>query len=306
MAYADRPAGLSEFAKYGFVDLSGTIGKLDQLVALVGDSGRSAVAAIAISPDPDQALNGLLDFAERDKAAVKKHLNKHDQAVRFCAVLGASKALTDFLRRHPDAFNVFEKSPSIDLGPEKYREIIASQVSPLLKSGFSTAEAWNTLRKAYRLELLKIAIFDLTSSSPQDDLPVVAAALADIAGGAIEAGLAIARAELRFTKDHGVFTDLEIDATKIAVMAMGKCGARELNYISDVDVIYVAESASPDVENHRAVEVATKLATRMSQIFGRWTLIFAQKANREPWFELSSHTWPTTNAGQKAGNSRPC
>ena len=119
------------------------------------------------------------------------------------------------------------------------------------------------MREAYRVELLKIAIYDLTAPDPQAALPLVAAALADIAGGAIEAGLAIARAELRYTKDHGVFSDLEIDATTIAVMAMGKCGARELNYISDVDVIYVAESSSPDLDNSRAVEVATKLATRM-------------------------------------------
>ena len=263
MVPADRPAGLSEFAKYGFTDLSGTIGKLDQLVKLVGDSGRSAVAALGLAPDPDQALNSLLDFAERDKSAVKRLLSKHDQAVRLCAVLGASKALTDFLRRHPDAMHVFEKPQSINLGPERYRMVISDQVTPILKQGFSTPEAWNLLRKAYRVELLKIAIFDLTSPNAQENLPVVAAALADIAGGAIEAGLAIARAELKFTRDHGVFSDLEIDATKIAVIAMGKCGARELNYISDVDVIYVAESGSPDVENNRALEVATKLATRM-------------------------------------------
>ena len=263
MVPADRPAGLSEFAKYGFTDLSGAIGKLDQLVKLVGDSGRSAVAALGLAPDPDQALNSLLDFAERDKSAVKRLLSKHDQAVRLCAVLGASKALTDFLRRHPDAMHVFEKPQSINLGPERYRMVISDQVTPILKQGFSTPEAWNLLRKAYRVELLKIAIFDLTSPNAQENLPVVAAALADIAGGAIEAGLAIARAELKFTRDHGVFSDLEIDATKIAVIAMGKCGARELNYISDVDVIYVAESGSPDVENNRALEVATKLATRM-------------------------------------------
>ena len=263
MVPADRPAGLSEFAKYGFTDLSGTIGKLDQLVKLVGDSGRSAVAALGLAPDPDQALNSLLEFAERDKSAVKRLLSKHDQAVRLCAVLGASKALTEFLRRHPDAMHVFEKPQSINLGPERYRMVISDQVTPILKQGFSTPEAWNLLRKAYRVELLKIAIFDLTSPNAQENLPVVAAALADIAGGAIEAGLAIARAELKFTRDHGVFSDLEIDATKIAVIAMGKCGARELNYISDVDVIYVAESGSPDVENNRALEVATKLATRM-------------------------------------------
>jgi glutamate-ammonia-ligase adenylyltransferase len=263
MAYIDRPVGLSEFARYGFADLSGTVGKLDQLVAIVGDSGRSAVAALALSADPDQALNGLLDFAERDKNVVKRLLKNQDAAVRFCAVLGASKALTDFLRRHPDALAVLEKSHPITQGPEHYRQLITSSIEPMLRAGFVTAEAWNALRKTYRTELLKIAVFDLTSSAPQEDLPIVAAALADIAGGAIEAGLAIARAELRFTKDHGVFTDLEIDATRLTVMAMGKCGARELNYISDVDVIFVAESSSPDVENLRAVEVATKLATRM-------------------------------------------
>ena len=263
MAYADRPGGLSEFAKYGFADLSGTVGKLDQLVKLVGDSGRSAVAALALSPDPDQALNGLLDFAERDKSAVKKLLHKHEVAVRFCGVLGASKALTDFLRRHPEYLETFEKQHQIDLGPEHFRQAITKQVEPLLKSGFSTPDAWNALRKAYRAELLKIAIYDLSSPDAKNQLPVVAAALADIAGGAIEAGLAIARAELRFTNDHGIYSDLEIDATRLTVIAMGKCGARELNYISDVDVIYVAESGSPEVENHRAVEVATKLATRM-------------------------------------------
>lgn len=263
MAYADRPGGLSEFAKYGFADLSGTVGKLDQLVKLVGDSGRSAVAALALSPDPDQALNGLLDFAERDKSAVKKLLHKHEVAVRFCGVLGASKALTDFLRRHPEYLETFEKQHQIDLGPEHFRQAITKQVAPLLKSGFSTPDAWNALRKAYRAELLKIAIYDLGSPDAKNQLPVVAAALADIAGGAIEAGLAIARAELRLTNDHGIYSDLEIDATRLTVIAMGKCGARELNYISDVDVIYVAESGSPEVENHRAVEVATKLATRM-------------------------------------------
>jgi glutamate-ammonia-ligase adenylyltransferase len=263
MAYVDRPTGLSEFAKYGFADLSGTISKLDQLVALVGDAGRSSIAALALCADPDQALNALLDFAERDKATVRKLLNKHDVAVRFCAVLGASKALTDFIRRYPDAIGTFEKSHDIDFGPEHYRKVLVNRVNEVLVPGFLSTDAWNTLRKAYRVELLKIAIFDLTSANPQESLATVAAALADIAGAAIEAGLLIARAELRFTKDHGSFSDEEIDATRIAVIAMGKCGARELNYISDVDVIYVAESSHDSVETHRAVEVATKLATRM-------------------------------------------
>jgi glutamate-ammonia-ligase adenylyltransferase len=47
---------------------------------------------------------------------------------------------------------------------------------------------------------------------------------------------------------------------------MGKCGARELNYISDVDVIYVAEPASSEIETDRALEIATKVCTRMMRI----------------------------------------
>ena len=46
---------------------------------------------------------------------------------------------------------------------------------------------------------------------------------------------------------------------------MGKCGARELNYISDVDVIFVAEP-SGELESSRALEIATKLLTRMMRI----------------------------------------
>ena len=57
----------------------------------------------------------------------------------------------------------------------------------------------------------------------------MAAELADIAGAVLEAALAIARAEL----------PPQAAPPPFAVIAMGKCGARELNYASDVDVIFV-------------------------------------------------------------------
>ena len=61
----------------------------------------------------------------------------------------------------------------------------------------------------------------------------MAAELADLAAGTLEAALAIARA------------GLPADATpcRLAVIAMGKCGGQELNYASDVDVVFVAEAA---------------------------------------------------------------
>ena len=87
------------------------------------------------------------------------------------------------------------------------------------------------MRRAYRFRLLRIAATDLTSTDPLSRLPGVAAALADLAAAALEASLALARADL---DDHGL-------GVRLAVIGMGKCGGRELNYVSDVDVIYVAE-----------------------------------------------------------------
>jgi glutamate-ammonia-ligase adenylyltransferase len=93
----------------------------------------------------------------------------------------------------------------------------------------------------------------------------VAASLSDLAGATLEAGLALARRELASASNVISFPESDIAQTKIAVIGMGKCGARELNYISDVDVIFVAEP-SGELESSRALEIATKLATRMMRI----------------------------------------
>jgi glutamate-ammonia-ligase adenylyltransferase len=263
MAAHDRTQGLSELAKFGFVDLAGTIGKLDSLVKLVGDSGRSALAALAITQDPDQALNALLTLAENNPSAIKSLLKKDDAAKRLCLVLGASTSLIDFLNRVPGNFDVFTKPVSNLASAEELNATLLQSVSSLLQSGFQAADAWNAIRRAYRRELLKIVIFDLSHANPQEAQPLVAAALADLAGAAIEAGLLVARAELKTSTEHGVFSATEVDNTRVAVLAMGKCGARELNYISDVDVIFVGEAVDQQIETSRAIDVATKLVTRM-------------------------------------------
>lgn len=263
MAYNDRALGLSELARFGFEDLSGTVDKLEKLVATVGDSGRSVLANLGTVADPDQALTSLLNLTDAHQNRIKSILKRPEAASKLCAVLGASSALTDFLMRNPEQLEVFEEKLTSLQNQTEYTQNIMSAVAPILKSGFDFATAWVALRIAYRKELLRIAVFDLMQSDKQAGQPVIAAALADIAGAAIEAGLAIARAELKFTSEHGAFTEAEVDATRLSVIAMGKCGARELNYISDVDVIYVAESGNENLETDRAVEISTKLATRM-------------------------------------------
>jgi hypothetical protein len=130
----DRSLGLSELARFGFVDLSGTIGKLDELVKLVGDSGRSALASLGVAADPDQALVALLNLATAQPAKTKALLKKDDSARRLCALLGASTALTDFIMRHPEQLDVFEKPHDLSSHQEVTSALIQS-VEPLLKPG---------------------------------------------------------------------------------------------------------------------------------------------------------------------------
>ena len=258
-----RSAGLSELAKYGFIELGETVAKLDQLVEQVGDSGRSALAPISQSANPDQALNALLDFAHEHKDRLKKLLQKPEAASRLCKVFGASSALTDFLRRHPERLTIFDSAIKQPDGFAEIRQSIASEVAQHIGKTVAIPAAWRALRIGYRANLLKIAIFDLEQPDQALGLPQVASALADAAGAALDVALDIARAELVASVDFGQYGADEVAATRVSVIGMGKCGARELNYISDVDVIYVAESASEEVSNERALDIATKLVTRM-------------------------------------------
>lgn len=258
-----RSFGLSELARLGFVELEATIKKLDQLVAMVGDSGRSALDPLSRSASPDQALNALLDLAELAKADVKKLLKNADSAERLIFCLGASSALVDFLRRHPSALSILDKSQAKLPDIDSLKKTFVASATEAGKGDYNSDLVWSSIRYRYREELLRVAAFDLTQTHPAAGMHIVAAQLADLASAALEAALTAARVELTTTTDHGVYGAAEVDDTRLAVIAMGKCGARELNYISDVDVIFVADSSNERTETSRALEIATRLATRM-------------------------------------------
>ena len=69
-----------------------------------------------------------------------------------------------------------------------------------------------------------------------------------LASAALEGALAIARTELAEGLGPGLAAPRRgdaVDALDLAIIGMGKCGARELNYISDVDVVYVVAPVEP-------------------------------------------------------------
>lgn len=250
----ERSTGLSELAGFGFIDLDQAHQKLSSLVPQLGMSEPSLLETIGSTQDPDQCLELLTRLARDHNPKVKAISSNQKAFARLCRVLGASVGLFEFLAREPAGLELFLQDS----------ELPTEQTC--LEALTKAATSVSAIRVAYRQQLLRIAIFDVSSQDPVGAIGEVAKALADLAAAAIQAGLILARAELSDPKSQISYPASDVANTRIAVIGMGKCGARELNYISDVDVIYVAEPASSEIESDRALEIATKVCSRMMRI----------------------------------------
>ena len=211
------PSPAARLAALGFADAAAALSVLAGDLGLdVTGADAPVVEALAAAADPGLALAGLarLEPGQDLLAALR---SDPELRPRLAAVLGTSTALGEHLRRHRDDWRLLAgHGDSLRPAPGQLTTDLTSAASP------------DELRLAYRRWLLRLAARDLTGAAPLEE---VMAGLADLAGAALEAALRQARAALPGDADPG----------RLAVIAMGKCGGRELNYASDVDVIFVAE-----------------------------------------------------------------
>ncbi|KAB5607467.1 bifunctional [glutamine synthetase] adenylyltransferase/[glutamine synthetase]-adenylyl-L-tyrosine phosphorylase [Bifidobacterium jacchi] len=117
------------------------------------------------------------------------------------------------------------------------------------------AEATTALRRTYRNQLAAIIAQDTTADDPIALQPRISEELSDLADAALEGALAIARREVPGAED-----------VRFAVIGMGKLGARELNYVSDVDLIYVVEPARPGIDRQQLYRTGTKMGTMLQRV----------------------------------------
>ncbi len=255
---------------------------------------RPVLHALAGAADPDLALAGLARIAP--DAELRQAL-RADPGLRdrLISVLGASAALGDHLARHPGDWRLLaqntpfpDKGGSGELRAELLAAVGAGDSQDVAGAGAGGGpepvaelavvggrDPATRLRIAYRRRLLQLAARDLTGADALED---VMAGLSDLTTAALDAALAIARAELPAGSAPA----------RLAVIAMGKCGARELNYASDVDVIFVAggagedDSAGADVA---ALRTATALASAVIRVCTQSTpegALFPVDANLRP------------------------
>jgi glutamate-ammonia-ligase adenylyltransferase len=282
------PAG--RLARMGFADARRAQLLVTEDLALDPEGADAdLLEALAAAADPDLALSALarmsldteLRAALRDDAGLR---------TRLTAVLGASAALGDHLARHPDDWQVLRGEEALR-GPSaaELRAMLLEatgagpdDVEPVARATGAGGDPATALRAAYRRRLVHLAARDLTGLLTLDQ---VAAELADLAAAALEAALAIARSQLPAGSAPG----------RLAVIAMGKCGGRELNYASDVDVIFVAAAPGPGgaarpgeagaETEAAALATATRLASGLMRVCSQSTpegQLFPVDANLRP------------------------
>ena len=252
---------------------------------------RAPDAAARAAPRPDWAPAPVGEDAPDEQL---RHLQ------RLLAVLGSSSALGDFLAAHPEGLAALAPARAPDApGLPDARTALRAAVTGALgrpaagddpgseggpgdtgggadgagdgpdnpdsapDGGTGTADrdavarATSALRTAYRNRLLGIVADDLTSPDPYQHVETVGRRMSDLADAALDAALLIARRAVGPPARD----------TALAVIAMGKTGARELNYISDVDVVYVvAPAEGRQVPEEELLAAGTAIATELAAV----------------------------------------
>jgi glutamate-ammonia-ligase adenylyltransferase len=274
-----NPAG--KLARRGFTDPE-TAARLLDAPALAAAGGDSVLLdALAATADPDLALRGLSDLTEAVDETERRTLldtltTSKPLRDRLLGILGASDALGDHLARNPHDWHTLVTFEVRDIhpGPEEFLRALYDRVWGA--GAVAGEDPRDALRAGYRQCLLAIAARDLTGTA---DLTQTTAELADLAGATLQAALDIAAQE----------DSAAARSCRIAVIGMGKAGGRELNYVSDVDVVFVAEPrpvhGNGEPDEAAAVQAATRLASGMMRICSETTgtgTIWEVDANLRP------------------------
>jgi glutamate-ammonia-ligase adenylyltransferase len=229
------------FSRSGFSDPSKSAELIKTLKAEINH--ELLIDDLSKVADPDNALLLLVRIADQQDKNLDKVLKDNDARLRLLQVLGSSNGLGEHLVTYPEDVSVFLEESAINKASSK-DELIQ------VFTKASKASRANLVRE-YRKVLLGLASRDICYKWPLRD---VAAELADAADAILQSALNTA-----IDKNPELAKQF-----KLAIIAMGKAGGQELNYVSDVDVIFTAEPSN-GFEEQVAISAATKIATEVMQ-----------------------------------------
>lgn len=183
--------------------------KLESILANRLDALNQSVARQQISINPDEDLNADLH-----------------------RVLLFSEFISTALTRDPSLLKTLLDSE--DLKKTYSAQTYQNRLGKMISSGMDTSEVKEILLKFKQIESIRIAWRDLTRRAGLEE---TLCDLSQLAEAVIDKAVAVIYNEL--ADQHGIPTDSEGNFQGLIVLGMGKLGAGELNFSSDIDLIFV-------------------------------------------------------------------
>ncbi|TLY20645.1 MAG: hypothetical protein E6K67_01710 [Nitrospirae bacterium] len=223
---------------YGFIDCRHADANLQALAddpvtrQHLADLLEALLQALAASADPDQALDYFERFAKAGggKAALFSYLKTSPAALNLLAtVFGASPFLSQILIRNPEYLHWVTRTEILKRG--RTRSELAGDLRVSLLALRSKERRLDALRRFKRRELLAIGVRDLLGLASVEQTTIDLSILSEVL---IQQVYLVCRESL--AERYGLPTN------GFTVLAMGKLGGGELNFSSDVDLIYICGS----------------------------------------------------------------
>lgn len=224
--------------------------------------------------DPDSALLSLQDLSEAYPEIINNISTSNsqisDSLTSLMQVLGASNALAMLMRTRPNLIKAAANDPNhlfVMTREERVKDLLeaiqaytatvvsseSSDSNTIYLTSLGFAQAVSALRARYREHVAAIMAADLASADPVEVQPDISRKLSDAADAVLEAALSISRGQVTGSS-----------ACRFAIIAMGKLGAQEINYVSDIDLIYVVEPA--DLSNKQNQDAALRVGVSMAMV----------------------------------------
>ena len=230
---------------YGFQDVHDANRRLHNLADIppyreaFAEIVNHLLSASADSPDADAALNNFERFVSSTFNRLWLYRLLHDAPflLRILSTcFGSSTYFSDILVRNPDYF--YELIDAGVMGDPKDRETMYRELSQAVRPFDLAEQKLNAIRGYKRKESLRLGLRDLLGDA---DLETTTRELTNLAEVALQICYEIGKAELtpKMGTPLGELPNGEKVPSTLAVIAMGKFGGYELNFSSDIDVMFV-------------------------------------------------------------------
>lgn len=200
---------------------------------------RTIILEALSAPMPDMALNNLERIsASSPRDELLAVCSQKARLVQLLTICGSSPFLTGILCRDPGYFRELFLCRHIDMKRDEESTLAALRCQ--ISEATEFHDVFPLLRRFKHREILRIAARDLNSLAPLEE---VTGELSALAAAALQVAYEVARRSL--VKEHGaplMETAKGLREADLVVLGMGKLGGRELNFSSDIDIVYFYSS----------------------------------------------------------------